>query len=449
MSNSIAERLRPSDLVAEYDEKQAALPEFFRIYTEARDELQMSCSVMGAYGGDIWRGSKGDPSPNEMEKVLRKSAWRRLYTQWIKQVATAKDKSRIETMLEDPPEFTINDIRDQFGSYVLDPWGAVLRGLAEVFCGLDPYYKSHVKVKIGANKLPKRVIIAGFTCLSSGGRDKTIDIVNALRAYRREPMTDYAEISGWIEAVKKNDRLSLSEITSKIDDSITRKDDLELRIHENGNGHIFFGQKALEDINKALAEYYGDVLPDAEDSPSRRKESTEVSKDLQYYPTPQKLSESIIYNLAIKKGEKGLDPSCGCGRFLDAFSKAGGSAFGVEYDNRRANEARAKGHNVRTANFLDLEPEPVFDYVIMNPPFYGKHYVKHVDAAIKWLKSGGRLISILPVTARYDHKIINKKWLEERGASLSNYDSWRDFPVGSFSESGTNVNTTQLTVHKS
>mgnify|MGYP001589829810 CR=1 FL=1 len=42
------------------------------------------------------------------------------------------------------------------------------------------------------------------------------------------------------------------------------------------------------------------------------------------------------------------------------------------------------------------------------------------------------LYAILPVTARYDHGLLE--------------GHWEDLPVGSFSESGTNINTTVLRI---
>ena len=103
----------------------------------------------------------------------------------------------------------------------------------------------------------------------------------------------------------------------------------------------------------------------------------------------------------------------------------------------RVEQAKAKGYSVYCANFLDTVPEKVYDKVIMNPPFYGKHYFKHIQHAMKYVKDGGTLISILPVTARYDHGLIE---------GLPNRKDWQDLPVGSFSESGVNVNTTILTM---
>lgn len=115
----------------------------------------------------------------------------------------------------------------------------------------------------------------------------------------------------------------------------------------------------------------------------------------------------------------------------DGFSQAEADvANGVEPNVTapyRAAEARMKGHAVVCANFLEQPARPEFDNVVMNPPFYGRHYVKHVQHALKFLKPGGVLVAILPATAHYDHKELQGEWM--------------DLPVGSFSESGTNVPT--------
>ena len=107
---------------------------------------------------------------------------------------------------------------------------------------------------------------------------------------------------------------------------------------------------------------------------------------------------------------------------------------GIEYDAARAEQARAKGHSVMTANFLQVAPDPRFDAVVMNPPFYGRHYKLHLDHAVKFLKPGGVLVCILPATAHYDH-----------GTTIGR---WTDLPVGSFASSGTNVPTGYCVYHK-
>ena len=129
-----------------------------------------------------------------------------------------------------------------------------------------------------------------------------------------------------------------------------------------------------------------------------------------------------------------LEPSCGCGRLLDALRDAGAEAFGIEVDRARAETCREKGHRVQCANFLETVPTGDFDRVVMNPPFYGRHYARHVEHALRYLKAGGTLTAILPAAARYEHDLVD--------------GSWEDLPVGSFSESGTNVNTCILTLRR-
>jgi len=87
-----------------------------------------------------------------------------------------------------------------------------------------------------------------------------------------------------------------------------------------------------------------------------------------------------------------------------------------------------------TANFLQVAPDPRFDVVVMNPPFYGQHYKKHLDHAVKFLRAGGRLVCILPASAHYDH-----------GNTIG---QWYDLPVGSFAASGTNIPTGYCVYHK-
>jgi len=76
------------------------------------------------------------------------------------------------------------------------------------------------------------------------------------------------------------------------------------------------------------------------------------------------------------------------------------------------------------------EPTGDFDLVIMNPPFVGRHYLLHVNHALKFLKDGGKLVTILPASAYYDHQELQGRW--------------SNLPVASFRDSGTNISTGYL-----
>lgn len=421
-----------SDVVAEYDLKVAAVPQAIAAFETAGNALKTAACVGGTWGEtSINTGSVYD---SHLKDSLLKSAWHHIYDGLkIESIASAEDKRRFKQSMTKPAPFTLDNIRASFGDYLLNPRGNILRGMAEVFCGLDQAYKSHDKVKIGVGGLPKRIILNGCHDWYSGwGADKVRDVLNALAALQRKPLVAQDELQAIFKA--EDALLSEWEMTNYKGNQVRYPArGVRLRRFSNGNGHLFFEPDTLRDINLALAEFYGDVLPDcSEEKPEQQRASTAVSKDLQYYPTPAAVVERVLGDVRIRKGEKVLEPSCGCGRFLDAIRKTGADVMGIEVDSSRAAQARAKGHKVLLANFLETVPTGDMDHVIMNPPFYGQHYAKHVNHALKFLKPGGKLTAILPVTARYDHGLLDGRW--------------SDLPVGSFSESGTNINTTVLTM---
>lgn len=430
------------DLVDEYDEKNAAMEQAVEEFEAAFRKLELSASIQGKFVAPVTR-HRPYISARELRSNLLKSGWKAVYDRLqIDRIASAKDKKLFERTLEQPPELTFDNAKATFGDYLMRPRFHILRGLAEVFADLDPAFKSHSKIKIGVKGLPKRVIVY-WGSYSGHGRDKFIDIANALAAYQGKPAIEYSELAE-IDACRRVgqdcvlDGRPIAKVQSgKQETYVPPYRGLTVRAFGNGNAHIFFDQIALTDINKALAEFYGEVLPDVEEEDAQKRPGTQVSKDLQFYWSPQEVIERAMdvagiyrrdqYSRSEAPALRVLEPSCGDGRILDELRARGCRPFGIEYHAGRAAEARAKGHSVLTGNFLEQPARPEFDFVVMNPPFYGRHYVKHVRHALKFLKPGGTLVSILPATAHYDHKELEGQWT--------------DLPVGSFAEAGTNIPT--------
>ena len=429
-------RRKPSEIVAEYDAKREALAGALAEFEAAGTTLKSAATIGGTWGNvtlDTGRGIY----PSVLEASLLQSAWSHVYDLYgLDQIASASAKRVYEQMFRAPPPFTVENIRDKFGDLVSDPWGSILRGLAEVFCQLDPAFKSHEKMKIGVKGLPKRVILGSVAGHGSWGRDRLRDILNALAAYQGKPLVEYREMETLLGGGSLLDAWTAPKDMHRPETAFPARG-VWLKRFQNGNGHLFFAPDALADINRALAEYYGEVLPDCQDErPAKQRASTAVSKDLQYYPTPAAVVERVLADIDLR-GKRVLEPSCGCGRFLSAMRDAGAEVIGCEVDPVRAAMCEAKGHRVIRANFLETVPTASFDRVVMNPPFSGKGYFKHVKHAFLFLKQGGVLTSILPCTARYDHGLLEKEFPGGR---------WEDLPVGSFSESGTNINTCIFTV---
>ena len=430
-----------ADLVEEYEQKSANIAQAIADFDAAFDRLGMAATVQGCYIEPV--GSKSYLSEKALQKNLLSSGWRAIYNRLdIASIASAKDKQLFDRTLADPPPLTFDNAKATFRDYLERPRFHILRGLAEVFADLDPAYKSHSKVRIGVKGLPKRIILSGWGGYGNYARDKFRDIVNALAAYQGLPSLDWAEVQDIEAQHKAGEDAVMSERMLKRyklgadEDYKAPNRGMTIRAFANGNCHIFFDRWTLVDINKALAEFYGDVLPDATDDDPAPSQSTALAKDLQFYWSPPDVVAAAL-DLADVNGRRAyhgkppeyriLEPSCGDGRILDEIEARGSVGFGFECHAGRAAQARAKGHRVVTANFLEQVPIAEFDKVVMNPPFYGRHYVKHVRHAYKFLKPGGTLVAILPATARYDHEELQ--------------GDWRDLPVASFAESGTNVPT--------
>lgn len=417
---------RLSEIVQEYDEKAAAIPATVAAFDQAVTAAQMGSCVGGTYAGQVFERYTPSLSADRLRANLLESAWRHVYNGLnLDQIAPASDRSKFETAFKSPAPFTLDNIRATFGKYISDPRAHILRGLAECFSQLDQAFKSHDKMKVGVAGLPKRIILSYVDDYgSSHGCKRLQDTINALRVFRTLPLLEWAEFRNILNEAKRGQ---------------ADFDGMSLRRFKNGNAHLIFSPPMLLEVNRALAEYYGEVLADCPEERPAKAAGTAVATDLQFYRTPAAVADQLVDALDPKTGSLILEPSCGDGALLDALRRFATKerrdlrAVGIEYDAGRAAEATAKGYRVQVANFLQVQPDARFDYVLMNPPFFGKHYQKHVEHARKFLKPGGRLVAILPITALTDHGYIAPgAWLRDR---------WQDLPCGSFSESGTNINT--------
>lgn len=117
----------------------------------------------------------------------------------------------------------------------------------------------------------------------------------------------------------------------------------------------------------------------------------------QYYPTPVKLAEIAAELAEIGDEHKCLEPSAGQGG-LAQYMPADRTTC-VEISKLHCKVLEAKGFNVQQADFIawaDTIKYPIFDRVLMNPPFSEGRAKAHVEAAAALVKKGGRLVAILP-----------------------------------------------------
>lgn len=360
---------------------------------------------------------------------------------------TAKEKFSADLNGNVPP-FTVENFEATFEALTRDARLIFIRGLARAFSDLDRRFKSHDGFKLGGRIILTNVFDEyGHWNYNSRMRD-TLQDIERVFAILDNVKPDIGALARQIEEDRKGRGYCAKQ--SKSETPYFR-----INCFQNGNAHLWFKRDDLVDkANKMLGEYYGEVLADAAPatySPDDlRSKSGLPAKKLSFYATPDKVCDHLLGDLHLRTGETVLEPSAGTGNIVKRLLAKGVTVHAIEIDPERASVLRGIKHprlTVSNDNFLTTTPRPVYDYVVMNPPFYGTHWMEHVMHAFDFLKERGTLVAVLPVTAEIGetskHETF-RKWATEHGGSYP----FRDLPPESFAESGTRVNTVILRVRK-
>lgn len=360
---------------------------------------------------------------------------------------TARDEL-YDSLCGKVPEVTEDNIRATLENLALDAKLIFQRGLARAFIDLDDRFRSHDAFKLGSRMILTNVFNGwGMWNYHSRMRQTITDVERVFAVLDgKEP-----DGSGLIDAISESRGGGLGRRQGYVETAYFR-----IRSFKNGNAHLWFTRDDLvEKANLLLAEYYGEVLPDAysEDVTVEDVRTTALSKDLAFYATPAPLIEKVLRDsrVYINEDSRVLEPSAGEGAIARALLERGATVEAIEVDPGRVAALSSINHprlTVQAANFLTMRATPRFTHVVMNPPFCGTHWMGHVRHAFDFLEPGGTLVAILPATAMIrdtkKHKAF-RKWAE----GLSSWGSpWTHLPPESFAESGTRVNTCTLTIHK-
>lgn len=157
-----------------------------------------------------------------------------------------------------------------------------------------------------------------------------------------------------------------------------------------------------------------------------------------FFPTPPDVIAKML-DAARTGGEtlSYLEPSAGKGDIVDAIAAAGPftriATYEINYTLREL--LKVKGVLSCGEDFL-AAPVPAteterFDRVLMNPPFEKGADIDHVRHAAKFLKDGGRLVSIMSVGPFYrsDAKAVEfRDWFDRVGGEKT------DLPEGAFKD---------------
>ena len=344
------------------------------------------------------------------------------------------------------PTVTVENAHALFAGLQTDAELIFQRGLARAFSELDRRFRSHDAFKIGSRIILTHVFNDwGSWNYHSRMFENLADIERVFAVLdQQEP-----------DPLTLRERVSQDRNGFGAKQSVTETRYFRVKTYKNGNAHLWFTRDDLvEKANKVLAAYYGEVLPDAVDrdvkvAPSDlNSRSGALSTELQFYRTPSKVMSILLDNLDIPRGARVLEPSAGDGAIVAALIPTGARIDAIEVDIGRAGQLNRFPVSVQCANFLTVNPRPEYDYVIMNPPFYGTHWMEHVKHAFDFLKPGGMLRAILPATAEVGDTARHEAFRLWASQHRSWVNPFQDLPLESFVESGTRVNTVILTLRK-
>lgn len=232
------------------------------------------------------------------------------------------------------------------------------------------------------------------------------------------------------------------------------------RAETNGNALVLTGQldrRMYERTNKVLEAAGGKWNRKAkahifDDEAANRVDQiilsgeVEVPKDeFNFFPSPPDVVARLMELAEVSQGMRVLEPSAGKGAIAYACAEAGATVDC--YELMEANFVALAGDmrlgSVRHMDFLAQAPEASYDRVVMNPPFAKQADIKHVHHAMRFLKPGGLLVSVMAASVAFrDNKLTQdfRNLIRERGGDIE------ALPEGAFKASGTMVRSVIVTI---
>ena len=173
-----------------------------------------------------------------------------------------------------------------------------------------------------------------------------------------------------------------------------------------------------------------------------------LSKIPGYFPTQPPVISIMLDRARLEDGALVLEPSAGNGNIADAikanFPRSSVHCF--EYNLRLSEILKLKGYDLIGSDFMeDIPVAPIYDRVVMNPPFEKQQDIDHVRKAFSMLKPGGVLVSVM--APGFEFRSNRKStdfcsWLDENGGT------WEDLPDGAFKASGTGISTRLVVIER-
>lgn len=141
--------------------------------------------------------------------------------------------------------------------------------------------------------------------------------------------------------------------------------------------------------------------------------------DIQF--TPPELAKELIALAGIDESSRVLEPEAGIGNIADAAKEVTENVDCIERMVEFQEILRLKKHNVIADDLMDTEIQPVYDAVIMNPPF--SEECEHIQQAFDFVRPGGSLVAVCSNSIQWKNTCKYeqfREWLAEHTHSIGN-----------------------------
>lgn len=186
------------------------------------------------------------------------------------------------------------------------------------------------------------------------------------------------------------------------------------------------GIYTTEDLIEAVAQYdrlvQSAITPPDQDAIRLRdlifKARMYQEGDIQF--TPEALAKEVVALSGIDSDSRVLEPEAGIGSIADEAKEITEHVDCIErmYDFQEI--LKLKKHSVISDDLLETESNPVYDAVLMNPPF--SEECEHIQKAFEFVRPGGSLVAVCSPAIQWKEtrKYTQfRDWLAEHSHSFS------------------------------
>lgn len=393
-----------------------------------------------------------------IETLMDSSSRRDLFDKLRKSQAwTYSQEEALPPLTRENIEATFRELHAQQGEY----FG---RAVEECFRRLSWDHKTNQPNEIG-QKMIVEYAVDSWSASTAKGRlsheNSLRDLERVLHVIDGEPVPGYQY---GVQALGEIPWGAWVEVPNSKGESYFR-----IKIYKKGTVHVFVHDETLiREMNRIIAQRYpGRIAESAASKASRPRHGSpraradapvgrRSKKDRQAFYTPDDLADRLVKDGMAYGGGLGvtsleglavLEPSCGEGALVRAAMRQGArGVVCIENDIDAIEKLHAQGDiELRPDDFLSVDPKPVFDLVVMNPPFAQGREVDHVLHAYRFLREGGVLVAIMSAAAGFRETGVYRElheFLRATGATVERNEA------ASFEESGTHVATVRVRLKK-